>query len=101
MPASGGLVRQTKQPMVLDGYQVPAGTNVLMQQAPMSRLYYPKPDQFLPERWIRGYDDPIAKENPAYGLLMFGFGRRQCVGRELALVGDALMEARFVSNFQI
>jgi len=44
--------------------------------------YFPKPSEFLPERWIKG--DPLESHHHPFTLLPFGFGTRMCVGRRLA-----------------
>lgn len=44
--------------------------------------YFPRPNEFLPERWIKG--DPLESHHHPFALLPFGFGTRMCVGRRLA-----------------
>ena len=44
--------------------------------------YFPRPSEFLPERWIKG--DPLESHHHPFTLLPFGFGTRMCVGRRLA-----------------
>jgi len=44
--------------------------------------YFPRPNEFVPERWIKG--DPQESHHHPFTLLPFGFGTRMCVGRRLA-----------------
>ena len=44
--------------------------------------YFPRPDEFLPERWLPG-NDSIKIKHP-FAFLPFGFGPRMCVGRRFA-----------------
>ena len=49
-------VRKTQVDMVLGGYKIPEGTNVLWHNAlsSLNEKYFPEPDKFVPERWLRG-----------------------------------------------
>lgn len=50
-----------------------------------SEEYYPKADEFLPERWIRSSGaENLAKKVHPYIFLPFGHGPRACVGRRFA-----------------
>ena len=40
--------------------------------------YFPEPEVYRPERWLRG--EQTAKVNP-YLLLPFGYGPRMCAGK--------------------
>lgn len=44
--------------------------------------YFTKPEEFIPERWIKGH--PLESKNNPYTFLPFGLGTRMCVGRRLA-----------------
>ncbi|KAL4401062.1 RNA polymerase C-22 sterol desaturase [Malassezia pachydermatis] len=44
---------------------------------------YPKPDEFLPERWLEGSESPAAKNPKNY--LVFGSGPHNCIGKEYAM----------------
>jgi cytochrome P450 family 135 len=73
------VLRLTKEPFELDGWEVPAGVRL----APSVHLVhrrpeiYPEPDAFRPERFL---------EQPAgtYTWIPFGGGTRRCVGAAFA-----------------
>ena len=56
---------------------------VVMHQL-MGRMdeYFTNPDQFLPERWMKGHS--LEGQHHPYAVLPFGFGTRMCIGRRIA-----------------
>lgn len=59
--------------------------------------YFPKTDNFIPERWIKGdplYEDSKMNGNNSFILLPFGFGPRSCIGRRFAEMEIFIMLAR-------
>ena len=48
----------------------------------MSKMYYERPDEFIPERWLRGHGD-LSTNRP--NLYTFGFGKRMCIGKRFAI----------------
>ena len=56
-PVSVGVGRVLPDHAVFSGYHVPAGTVIVTQNQVSCRLpqFCPNPDQFLPERWIKGH----------------------------------------------
>lgn len=50
--------------------------------------YFPKSDQFLPERWLKADKEaegcPFDKKIHRFASLPFGYGRRTCLGRRFA-----------------
>ncbi|MFN8609679.1 MAG: cytochrome P450 [Vulcanimicrobiota bacterium] len=66
----------------LGGYEVPAGTTVLMSPYAMHRHpdYFSQPDEFLPERWLARPRQTLPK-----GVFFpFGAGPRVCIGEHFA-----------------
>ena len=47
-------------------------------------LYWPRPDEFLPERWLVPESDPLHPIKNAWRP--FEFGPRTCIGQELAMM---------------
>ena len=56
-PVSVGVGRVLPDHAGFSGYHVPAGTVIVTQNQVSCRLpqFCPNPDQFLPERWIKGH----------------------------------------------
>lgn len=72
-----------KSDAVLAGYQIPAGTHVVMPAhiEMANPKQYPQADKFIPERWLRDNQDPAcphAKTANPFSFLPFGFGARMC-----------------------
>ncbi|KAI5750989.1 hypothetical protein M8J77_003161 [Diaphorina citri] len=83
-PISVGVGRILNKETVLSGYHVPAGTLAVTQNQVSCRLsqYFPGPDQFIPERWLR--EDPAKQCVSPYLVLPFGHGPRTCIARRSA-----------------
>ncbi len=64
-----------------NGYNFKKGTQFLILNNPVLRdpKFFPKPDEFAPERWINR-----EMEN-SYKVLMFNQGNQKCPGKELAI----------------
>jgi len=101
-PVAIGTERAAGQDIVLSGYQVPKGTlifrlGVLMS---MDEKYFKNPDQFLPERWIRGCPQH-EKLNNAYANLPFGHGPRACVGQRFARLELYMIMFKLIQKYKI
>ena len=99
-PSTRGTEREIQKDTVLGGYHVPKGTTVLMNHMVMM-LHYPQPHDFIPERWVRGSDHPLAGTNPPFGILSFGHGKRQCIGKRFALKYCTVLLLKMIKEFHI
>jgi len=77
------LSRRTICPDTLSGYDVPAGTDVLLCLYLLHRhpRYWKEPDAFRPER----FDAAHEAERPRFAYMPFAAGPRHCIGESLAL----------------
>jgi cytochrome P450 len=77
------LSRRSLEPDVLSGYEIPAGTDVLLSPYLLHRhpLYWKEPDAFRPER----FDAEHESERPRFAYIPFAAGPRHCIGESLAL----------------
>jgi enediyne biosynthesis protein E7 len=77
------LSRRTIGPDTLSGYDVPAGTDVLLCLYLLHRhpRYWKDPDAFRPER----FDEEHEAERPRFAYMPFAAGPRHCIGETLAL----------------
>jgi cytochrome P450 len=73
--------RLATAPTDLGGYPLPEGAKVIFSPFMTHRLphLYPKPDKFLPERWLTIRPGP-------YEYIPFSAGPRMCLGAPLALM---------------
>ncbi|XP_073817042.1 cytochrome P450 CYP12A2-like [Musca autumnalis] len=105
-------MRTAGNDMIISGYQVPKGTQVVMVYLTLlnNDEYFPKASEFLPERWLRLPDvggevenkcPPSLKSKNPFIYLPFGFGSRSCVGRRIVEMEMELAIARLVRNFYI
>jgi cytochrome P450 len=75
LPPQYWLIRISRAPYVLNGYEYPTGTNVLLSPYVTQRMpeYYPEPDRFIPRRWIGVQHQPFT-------FIPFAAGVRHCLG---------------------
>jgi len=74
------LPRTLDEPLTLEGYILPAGTIISMQNFVhhRDRAIFADPDFFLPERWLESTKEMEAALTP------FGIEPRSCIGQNLA-----------------
>ena len=96
-----GLFREIQIPTVIRGYQIPAGTNVALNQMTLNQMHVKSPTEFVPERFIRGSDHPLADSLPKFGHLVFGYGRRQCPGRRISTIYSDVLKVKMLKEFRI
>jgi cytochrome P450 len=77
------LSRRTVAADVLGGFEVPAGTNVLLPLYLLHRhpRYWKDPDRFWPERFAPEHE----AERPRFAYMPFAAGPRHCIGETFAL----------------
>ncbi|XP_017485040.1 PREDICTED: probable cytochrome P450 12c1, mitochondrial [Rhagoletis zephyria] len=110
-PLAFGTARITGADLVLSGYQVPKGTPTLIatNSLPNEERFFPRPREFIPERWLRqkdassmNVDEQLIADNVNKFInLPFGFGPRSCVGKRIADLEMELTLANVVRNFHI
>ncbi|EFA75891.1 cytochrome P450 family protein [Heterostelium album PN500] len=90
-----GLNRRCDQDIVIGGYFIPKGTQMLTNQYGIMRneKYFPKADQFLPERFMND------QTNDAW--IPFGIGQRNCIGLNLAMDELYIGCTNILMNFKI
>jgi hypothetical protein len=69
-PVSVGVGRVLPDQAVFSGYQVPPGTIIVTQNQVSCRLpqFCPNPNQYLPERWIKGHKGTKGFQNDVIHL---------------------------------
>jgi cytochrome P450 len=93
------LSRRTVQPDVLSGFEIPAGTNVLLPLYLLHRhpRYWKDPDTFLPERFAPDHE----AERPRFAYMPFAAGPRHCIGETFALYEMLLHLHRVARHFRL
>jgi cytochrome P450 len=90
-PPAHTIGRQATRPVELGGYELAAGSVVLISPYVMHRRpdYFPDPERFDPERFT-----PEAEERlPRFAYMPFGGGPRICIGNHFALMEGHLLLA--------
>jgi cytochrome P450 len=85
-PAGWLLSRRTIEPDVLSGYDVPAGTDVMLSPYLIGRhpAHWDAPDEFRPERFLVG-DPRFENGRDRWVYIPFAAGPRHCVGENFAM----------------
>ncbi|WP_131745071.1 cytochrome P450 [Frankia sp. Cppng1_Ct_nod] len=75
--------RHLVEDRVVGGYQLPAGSTLLLSQWVVhhDEMWWPEPERFNPDRWIGDHRNP---QRPRYAYFPFGGGPRQCIGNSFA-----------------
>jgi len=97
-PAIWTIGRTAIADVVLDGYRIPGGCQVLVSPFVTHRdaRYFPDPLSFRPERWAEGAPPP-----PDLAYFPFGGGKRRCIGRSFALMEGALVLATLAQQWNM
>ncbi|MFC9652999.1 MULTISPECIES: cytochrome P450 [unclassified Streptomyces] len=93
------LMRRAREDDVIDGYRVPAGTQVLVNSYLLHRHpdFWEDPERFDPERF--GAEE-IAKR-PRHAYVPFGSGPRVCLGKHFALTEICLAMAAIARRYRL
>ncbi|KAK7864147.1 hypothetical protein R5R35_007662 [Gryllus longicercus] len=100
-PVSVGVGRILPEDVILSGYHVPKGTNIVTQNQVACRLseHFPNPNSFIPERWIKS-SSLFQKPHP-FLLLPFGHGPRSCIARRLAEQNMHMLFLKIFRNYDV
>jgi cytochrome P450 len=95
-PVVTEVVRVLKQPMELDGYQLPAGTAVAPAAilAHYDKKTFPDPDSFQPERFVD-------KTYSSSEYFPYGGGHRRCAGAAFASYEMAIVLGTILSRHEL
>lgn len=95
-PPAWAISRRAREPDVLSGHEVPAGTLAIVSPWVLHRRADPwtEPSQFRPERFL-----DAGAGRSAY--LPFGMGPRLCIGREFALGEMVVVLSRLLAEHRV
>ncbi|CAG0904012.1 unnamed protein product, partial [Cyprideis torosa] len=100
-PIATGTQRVMPQDAVIRGYLVPKGTSVFpfTFATRMNPKYFPEPEKFLPERFLRS--GPKELSAPAFSYLPFGHGVRMCIGRRFAEMEMWILLSKLLRKYRV
>eukprot|EP01006_Ploeotia_vitrea_P003855 TRINITY_DN113373_c0_g1_i1.p1 TRINITY_DN113373_c0_g1~~TRINITY_DN113373_c0_g1_i1.p1 ORF type:complete len:501 (-),score=43.32 TRINITY_DN113373_c0_g1_i1:66-1568(-) len=100
-PVAATLDRTLAKDLYLEGVgTIPKDTKVLMGASlamTSPEIWGENANEFVPERWL---DSEVTKEQKAFSL-QFGYGRRNCVGKNLGAAGVRVALIAILSNFVV
>ncbi len=98
-PSAWFLPRLTVADDKIDGYPIPAGTQVALMINHIHRHpeQWDNPEQFNPDRFA---PDAAQSRHP-FAYVPFGAGQRQCIGRDFAYMEGQLILTRLLQRYQI
>ncbi|CAI0542813.1 unnamed protein product [Linum tenue] len=90
--------RESRETVVIKGYQIPAKTKVAINVWAIGRdpAYWIEPDKFMPERFV---NSPVNYNGDDFQLLPFGAGRRMCPGVKTGMAIVHLAVANLLYHF--
>ncbi|KAK0120157.1 hypothetical protein ONS95_011563 [Cadophora gregata] len=100
MPVAVAFGRLATEPVVVNGYEIPPGTQVSINLAELGKdpQYWPDPELYIPERWLGPYKGHEADRK---ATLPFSAGPRNCIGMQFALRELRLLLAMVVRKFEL
>ena len=98
-PPGWVLTRRTIATDTLSGYQIPAGTDVLLSPYLIQRhpRYWSEPDRFQPERFLGA----LAAERDPSTYIPFAAGPRHCVGENFSMYEMTVHLARMARRWRM
>lgn len=99
-PITIGTTRKLDKPVVVAGYEVPAGVPYLLWNFSTSQQakFFNEPEAFKPERWLRKNNAGPGHE---FASLPFGFGPRMCVGKRISESEMYVLMTRLLQKFEV
>ena len=98
-PPAWSVARTAINEFELEGYEIPAGSNIVISQWIMhrDRRFFSEPEKFDPERWSTS----ACQNLPRFAYFPFGGGPRQCIGASFAMTEAVLILATIARRFQL
>ncbi|XP_059176945.1 probable cytochrome P450 12a5, mitochondrial [Physella acuta] len=100
-PTLTGTLRILPKDIVASGYNIPAGTRIIMCNQRAAKKCFEDPDKFIPERWMRADDGRKQDNTNSMAVIPFGHGPRNCIGRRFAVQEIYLAAAKVLQKLHI
>lgn len=107
VPPSIANMRRTSENLVINGYQVPKGVDIMigLLQIFNDESYFGQPNEFIPERWLRQQNENVCpaslKQSHPFSFLPFGYGVRFCAGKRIAEMELEVFISRLLRNYKL
>ena len=100
-PVTSGTVRILSNPIEVNGYLIPKGSQVLQSNYVIGHdpRNFTEPEKYLPERWLRG--DPDQTNAHTFSHIPFGYGPRICVGKRYAEMAVMALAVKMLQRFRM
>lgn len=98
-PPAWQLTRTLTEDDCIDGYHIPAGTQVMILIAGIHQHpdFWPDPERFDPDRFA----PEQVEQRHRHAWIPFGSGQRMCIGRDFALMEAQLVLAMMVQRYKL
>ncbi|KAL3192804.1 hypothetical protein MRX96_058666 [Rhipicephalus microplus] len=85
----------------MSGYVIPAGVPILVDGFVAGRAEenFSRPEQYIPERWLKTEQEILPHDG--YASLPFSFGPRMCLGRRIAELQICTLVAKILLKYNI
>jgi len=94
------LMRFVRQPLRVNGYELPVGSLAVASPAVSHRLpsIYTEPDRFDPDRFAPGREED---RKASYSLIGFGGGKHRCIGMMFAYQQIKIIWASILRRYEL
>jgi cytochrome P450 family 12 len=102
-PPVSGTARMTQKDLVLSGYQIPIGTNVVTwpQLFYRQEKFFSNSSNYLPERWLKDIKACPHTKAEKFHFLPFGHGVRACPGKRIANMEMEVLMINLLRKFKV
>ncbi|XP_034941598.1 cytochrome P450 315a1, mitochondrial [Chelonus insularis] len=102
-PTAPFITRILPKECSVTGYVIPQNELIVMSLYSSGRNAnnFPRPNEFLPERWIRNEQGVYQGVINAYGSIPFALGARSCIGKKLAEMQMIFTICELMKKFHI
>lgn len=108
-PPAAMNMRRTSEKLIFRGYQIPENVDIILAMIHLYKdpKYFDKPNEFIPERWLRHQTEETdacpqsLKLTHKFSFLPFGFGTRFCVGKRIADMELEVFVSKLFRNYKV
>nr|QUF59389.1 cytochrome p450 CYP3049E3 [Brachionus angularis] len=100
-PPAAQFSRNSNQDIIINNHKIPKNTWFFVSPYLIARSekYYPRPDEFIPERFLKDHEFSLQNNISSYTYFPFSVGPRNCIGQNFAQIEGKIILAKFIQNF--